>query len=96
MVCRVRSPNAGNGYNARNVNSDGTLNNNNAYNGNRGVRPDLIELRLSSRKVKAEAYHYQSEDTSRPDLTGEGRTHTVDALGLAQWRSGADSDGEVP
>ena len=30
---------AANSYNVRNVNTDGTLNNNNAYNGNRGVRP---------------------------------------------------------
>lgn len=28
-----------NSYNVRNVNTDGTLNNTNAYNGNRGVRP---------------------------------------------------------
>ena len=28
---------------ARNVNTDGSLNNNNAYNGNNGVRPDLVE-----------------------------------------------------
>ena len=28
-----------NSYNARNVHADGTLNNTNAYNGNRGVRP---------------------------------------------------------
>lgn len=34
------TPNSGNSYNARNVNSDGTLSNNNAYNGNNGVRPD--------------------------------------------------------
>ena len=46
LVCLVRSPNAGNGYNARNVNSDGTLNNNNAYNGNRGVRPGLVETAI--------------------------------------------------
>lgn len=46
LVCRERSPNAGNGYNARNVNSDGTLNNNNAYNGNRGVRPGLVETAI--------------------------------------------------
>lgn len=38
------TPNAGNSNNARNVNTDGTLNNNNAYNGNRGVRPDLEEF----------------------------------------------------
>ena len=30
---------ASNSYNVRNVNSDGSLNNNNAYNGNNGVRP---------------------------------------------------------
>lgn len=35
----LRSPNAGNSYNARNVNSDGSENNNNAYNGNQGLRP---------------------------------------------------------
>lgn len=32
-----------NANNARNVNTDGSLNNNNAYNGNNGVRPDLVE-----------------------------------------------------
>lgn len=37
------TPYAGNAYNARNVNTDGSLNNNNAYNGNNGVRPDLVE-----------------------------------------------------
>ena len=41
-VCPV-TPNAGNAYPARNVNTDGSLNNNNAYNGNNGVRPDLVE-----------------------------------------------------
>lgn len=34
------TPNSGNSYNVRNVNTDGSLNNNNAYNGNNGVRPD--------------------------------------------------------
>ena len=38
-VCLVRSPNSANANNVRDVNSDGSLNNNNAYNGNRGVRP---------------------------------------------------------
>ena len=33
------TPNSSNAYNVRNVNSDGTLNNDNAYNGNWGVRP---------------------------------------------------------
>lgn len=40
MIC---TPYAGNAYNARNVNSDGSLSNNNAYNGYYGVRPDLVE-----------------------------------------------------
>ena len=40
MIC---TPNAGNAYYARNVNSDGSLSNNNAWNGNNGVRPDLVD-----------------------------------------------------
>ena len=40
MIC---TPNAGNANNARNVNSDGSLSNNNAWGGNYGVRPDLVE-----------------------------------------------------
>ena len=40
MIC---TPNAGNANNVRNVNSDGSLIWNNAYNGNNGVRPDLVE-----------------------------------------------------
>ena len=40
---RPVTPNAGNANNARNVNTDGSLNNNNAYNGDYGVRPDLVE-----------------------------------------------------
>lgn len=33
-------PNASNANNERNVNIDGSLTNNTAYNGNNGVRPD--------------------------------------------------------
>ena len=43
-MCVVRSPNASNSNNVRNVNSDGTLNNNSAYNGSRGVRPASVEF----------------------------------------------------
>ena len=39
----MRSPNASNSNNVRNVNSDGTLNNN-AYNGNNGIRPASVEF----------------------------------------------------
>lgn len=34
---------AGSANNARNVNSDGTLNRNNAYNGNNGLRPASMD-----------------------------------------------------
>jgi hypothetical protein len=34
---------ASNSYNVRMVNTDGTLNNDNAFNGNNGVRPALVE-----------------------------------------------------
>lgn len=41
----MRSPNASNSNNVRNVNSDGTLNNNNnAYHGLNGVRPASVEF----------------------------------------------------
>ena len=40
MIC---TPNAGNANNVRNINSDGGLSWNYAYNGGRGVRPDLVE-----------------------------------------------------
>lgn len=36
-------PYASNADNARYVYADGSLNSNYAYNGNRGVRPDLVE-----------------------------------------------------
>ncbi|WP_363316734.1 DUF6273 domain-containing protein [uncultured Dysosmobacter sp.] len=35
----LRSPNAGNANNVRNCNTSGAESNNNAYNGNYGVRP---------------------------------------------------------
>ena len=40
MIC---TPYAGNANDVRYVYSDGSLSNNNAYNGNNGVRPDLVE-----------------------------------------------------
>lgn len=52
------TPNSSNARNVRNVNTDGTLNNNNAYNGNRGVRPLRWNMRLSRQKPKTE-YHHQ-------------------------------------
>lgn len=45
MIFRVRpvTPYAGYAYIARFVSSDGSLDNYSAYNGNVGVRPDLVE-----------------------------------------------------
>lgn len=40
----MRSPYASYSDNVRIVYSDGTLNNNNAYNGNNGVRPASVEF----------------------------------------------------
>lgn len=40
----MRSPNASNSNNVRNVNSDGTLGYVDAYNGNSGVRPASVEF----------------------------------------------------
>lgn len=37
------TPYAGYAYNARNVNTGGSLYNDSAYNGDSGVRPDLVE-----------------------------------------------------
>ena len=37
------TPSAGDAGDARRVSTDGSLNNNNAWNGNNGVRPDLVE-----------------------------------------------------
>ena len=46
----LRTPNAGNGNNVRNVNPTGNLNNNNANNSN-GVAPDWVEIVRSSTYV---------------------------------------------
>ena len=39
----LRSPNAANSNNVRNVNTDGSETNNNAYNGNNGLRPASVD-----------------------------------------------------
>lgn len=43
-MCVVRSPNASNSNNVRNVNSDGTLYSDYAYGGLSGVRPASVEF----------------------------------------------------
>ena len=61
-------PNSGNSYNVRNVNTSGALNNNNAYNGNRGVRP----LRWITRSSRP-----QAESNVPPSKEGVSRPHAI-------------------
>lgn len=71
-VCLVRSPNSSNANNVRYVNSDGSLNNNNAYNGNRGVRPASVEYRDRVTRKGESRSPPSKEDVSGPGLTGQG------------------------
>jgi retron-type reverse transcriptase len=64
-------PNSGNSYNVRNVNTSGALNNNNAYNGNRGVRP-LRWITRSSRPQAESNVPPSKEGVSRPLLSTAG------------------------
>lgn len=72
------TPNSSNAQNVRNVNSDGTLNNNNAYNGNRGVRPLRWKMRSSRRKPKAE-YHHQRKVYPAAAIHSGGKYRIADA-----------------
>ena len=74
----LAAPNSSNAQNVRNVNSDGTLNNNNAYNGNRGVRPLRWKMRSSRRKPKAE-YHHQRKVYPAAAIHSGGKYRIADA-----------------
>ena len=54
------------------VHSDGSLNNNNAYNGNRGVRPASVEYRDRVTRKGESRSPPSKEDVSGPGLTGRG------------------------
>ena len=71
MIC---TPNAGNANNVRNVNSDGSLNWNNAYNGNNGVRPDLVKTR-PSKATNLKTEYPNKGDHILPDA-GKARVNT--------------------
>lgn len=71
-VCLVRSPYSSNANNVRYVNSDGSLNNNNAYNGNRGVRPASVEYRDRVARKGESRSPPSKEGVSGPGLTGQG------------------------
>lgn len=79
MGVRFVTPNS---YNARNVNSDGTLNNNNAYNGNYGVRPLWWSFRTSKPDWLKAATHPQRK--AHPARMGKYRINDADALAVRQ------------
>ena len=68
----LRSPYSSSAYIVRYVNSDGSLNNNNAYNGNRGVRPASVEYRDRVTRKGESRSPPSKEDVSGPGLTGQG------------------------
>ena len=68
----LRSPYSSSAYSVRDVNSDGSLNNNNAYNGNRGVRPASVEYRDRVARKGESRSPPSKEGVSCPDLTGKG------------------------
>lgn len=69
---RLRSPNSGNANNVRNVNTDGSENNNNAYNGNVGVLP----LRWIYRDRVARAAKAEPIIKGKPILSNGRRINT--------------------
>ncbi|MDR2513738.1 MAG: hypothetical protein LBD02_00835 [Christensenellaceae bacterium] len=74
-----------NSYNVRNVNTSGALNNNNAYNGNRGVRPLRWKLRLSRPppcgRPKTENHHQRKVHPVAANHSGDKyRIADADAL----------------
>lgn len=78
---------AGSANNARNVNTDGTLNRNNAYNGNNGLRPrfdgspDLLTARRRTANTVPHHPRKAYPSRSRGRLTGPvmGKHKTADA-----------------
>lgn len=61
------SPNATNANNVRNVNIDGTLNNNNAYNGNNGAAPDQVQLLCSLKTPEGVYTHATTRKHARAE-----------------------------
>ena len=77
----MRSPNPWNANNVRNVNTDGSLNNNNAYNGNGAVADcEKCQLKVSSKIHAAEIRTLTQGVLDLPRL--KGGTHTSDAVSL--------------
>ncbi|OPZ65877.1 MAG: hypothetical protein BWY85_00236 [Firmicutes bacterium ADurb.Bin506] len=94
-LCCVRSPNSSNSNNVRHVNTDGSANSSNAYDGHYGVRPALVEYRdqvdrSSGRKQRPthQRNEYPVQRRNAEDkhmtLTPRGPPHTQRAPGLSR------------
>lgn len=66
-------PNASYSNNARNVNTDGSLNNNNAYNGNNGVRPAHADNRVLVGNTSEHSGPHKERISRRNRQTQDGR-----------------------
>ena len=76
----MRSPNPWNANNVRNVNTDGSLNNNNAYNGNGAVADcEKSQLKVSGREIPAAEIRTLTQGAFDLPLL-KGGTHTGDAV----------------
>lgn len=95
----LRSPNAGNGYYARNVNLDGTLNYGNACSGDGGVRPalNLSSEILVSDTPDSEGYYtiiWNNAPTTPPGITVPETVRSGKGLTVS-WAASMDSDGDA-
>ena len=72
------TPNSSNANNVRNVNSDGTLVNSDAYYGSLGARPLRWKMRSSRHKPKAE-YHHQRKVYPAAAIHSGGKYRIADA-----------------
>ena len=98
-VCLGRSPNSSNANNVRYVNSDGSLNNNNAYNGNRGVRPalNLSSDILVSDSPDSEGYYtiiWNNNPNTPPSITVPETVRSGKNLTVT-WAASVDPDGDA-
>jgi len=94
----LRSPNAGNGYVARNVSSDGSLNYSSAYYGYGGVRPalNLSSEILVSDTPDADGYYtiiWNNAPTNPPGITVPETVRSGKGLAVS-WAASMDSDGD--
>ena len=90
---------AGSANNARNVNTDGTLNRNNAYNGNHGLRPacNLSSDLLISDSVDSDGCYtviYNQAPTAPSSITVPSEVLGGENLSIS-WAASTDPDGNL-